>query len=214
MPEGLRIKRPRSRTLRPQTVVLWLLSLAVLLLLGANMREQQKTDVLATALSAYRQDSERQITELHQAQSASLEQGLLRLDQLTTQLQKTEQDEQRQAASLTNRMRSELARTVERRHQEMIRAISDLRADFRAASARPNPNSDADKPHEVAVRPATALISSNDPTTAISEAATETQPHEAPPAAEASKKKTFWSRLNPFSRKKKQQDGSADGAAQ
>lgn len=216
MPEGLRIKRAQAGRLRPQTVVLWLLSLAVLVLFVANIREKQRTDALTVALATYRQDSERQITELHQAQSASLEQGLLRLDEMTSALQKTEQDVQRQTQSMTSRMRSEFARTVEQRHQEMIRAISDLRADLRAVSARPNPNNDVEKPHEVATRPAatlTALTGAAISQTPAADAATKTERHEDPAAATL-KKKTFWSKLNPFSRKKKPQDSTPDGVAQ
>lgn len=218
MPERLALKRAHSRRLRPQAVVLWLLCIAVLILFGTNIREQQKTDALARALATYRQDSERQITELHQAQSASLEQGLIRLDQLTADLQKTEEETQREAQSLTNRMRSELSRTVEQRHQEMIKAISDLRADVRAASARPNHNGDVEQQRELASASGATLISSPgaapEQTQSSANAVMHGERRDDQPVASATRKKTFWSKLNPFSRKKKPQDGSPDAVAQ
>ena len=109
MPERLALKRVRSPRVGPHTIVLFLVSAAVLILLGTVVRDQQKTDALATALAAYRQDSERQITELRQAQSVSLEQSQVRLDQLTAQLQKTEEEQQRQVAP-PSRTHSEASR--------------------------------------------------------------------------------------------------------
>jgi hypothetical protein len=150
-----------------------------------------------------------------------LEEDLLRLDQLTTQVQKATEDAREQATSLASRTRSELTKSVEERHQEMISTMSDLRADLRsqknAAPGQPNEleKPDRDTPRlsseTASSRPARLQDSSSATTSLVSEQKT----GEEPPSHPDAKKKRFWSRLNPFSRNKnKQQDSAVHGTAQ
>ena len=85
-------KTVRPPQMSPQTLALWALFLGFLVSLFANIRQDQKTERLALDLATLRQENQKQITVLRDAQSASLEQDLLRLDQLTTQVQKTSED--------------------------------------------------------------------------------------------------------------------------
>jgi hypothetical protein len=174
----------------------------------ANFLQSRKTDELALDLAALRHDSEKQIADLRQAQSALLEQDLLHLDQLTTQLQKSDAEEQKQATASANKIRAELAKTVEQRHQEMIIAISDLRADLRATenlkSAAVNKLQKSD---DGDVQSGKGLnFSSSAAATAVTPPAklvSDTSDEEPPAASPASvKKKGFWSKLNPFNRSK------------
>src|SRR5579863_4510607 len=98
-------KTNRPPQMSPQTLALWALFLGLLVSLSTNIRQDQKTQRLAQDLATLRQDNQKQIAALRDAQSASLEQDLLRLDQLTTQVQKTSEDEVQQAASLATRTR-------------------------------------------------------------------------------------------------------------
>ena len=190
-------KTVRPPQMSPQTLALWALFLAFLVSLSANVRQDQKTERLAQDLATLRQENQKQIAVLRDAQSASLEQDLLRLDQLTTQVQKTSEDEVQQAATLASRTREELARTVEQRHQEMITAISDLRADLRSeANGRTSqPNAQKTITEDVPV-PVAADFSAPPALSLISEhKSSEEQP--TPPPVQ---KKSFWGKLNPFSR--------------
>lgn len=220
MPEGQALKPVRLPRMRPHTAALWILFVGLVVSLAANVRQGRKTDSLLVDLATVRQETQAQIAELRQAQSAFLEQDLLRLDQLTTQLQKVDEDEQQQAVSLTSKIRSDLAKTVEQRHQEMITAISDLRADLRSAATLRAPGvNDLRKPaidassvngavHFAAV---TAVDNSARPPEAL--VSTETPPKEQATALPAQKKR-FWSKLNPFTwnRNKKQETGASDPA--
>jgi hypothetical protein len=218
MPEdkaGKAVRRPR---IRPHTLVLWFLFLGLLVALSANIRLQRRTDALAQDLATLRQESQKQVATLRDAQSASLEQDLLRLDQLTTQLQKTSEDELQEAASLASRTRAELTKTVEQRHQEMITAISDLRADLRSTTnARASQLNPPQKPdRDAAPRPSgasdlspatTAVNSPAPPATLVSadKDRDDSSPSQSP-------KKGFWSKLNPFSRNKSKKQETADGS--
>ncbi len=218
MPEDQAGKAARSSRLRPQICILWFLSLGLLVSLAANIRQDRKTNALAMDLATLRQDSHKQMAALREAQSALLEQDLLRLDQLTTQFQKSSEDELRQAASLASRTRAELAKTVEQRHQEMITAISDLRMDLRSeANARENERNEVQKldaevtrNNRVADASAATAPPATPPARLVSEEKNSDEQASQPPA----QKKGFWSRLNPFSRNKtKKQDSGDDGPA-
>jgi hypothetical protein len=199
---------------RLYNLVLWLAFFGMVIGLSRIVFEEQKIDQLQHDLHLLSLQSQQEITDLRNAQSASLEQDLLRLDQLSTQLTKTNQDVLNQAKTLANGTKSDLSKTVEQRHQEMIRAISDVRSDIRpgtnanaAAPAREAPiasaeveagSGEVDTPHSSATN-----RSSSSATVASSDA------HEDPPAAARPKKKRFWEKLNPFGRKK--QEAGASG---
>ena len=194
---------------RLYNLVLWLAFFGMVIALSRIVYQEQKIDQLQHDFHLLRLQSQQEISDLRNAQSASLEQDLLRLDQLSTQLTKTNQDVLDQSKTLANRTKSDLSKTVEQRHQEMIRAISDVRSDIRpgtnanaAAPAREAPAAstvaEAGSGEVDAVNSSAANRSSSSATIASGDA------HEDPPAAPNPKKKRFWEKLNPFGRKKQE----------
>lgn len=204
-----RLEPPAHASRGPQkTLILWLLFLGIVLSLCGNVYQDLRAEALARNIASVRQDAQKQIGELREAQTASLEQDLLRLDQLTSQLQKTNEDVLRQSALAADRTKAELARTVEQRHQEMIRALSDIRSDLRAnISARqyqgPRDVQDASaQPERPAVEAPVAirtLVSNASNQSALAPADTEAGESAQPPGT--AKKRQFWSKLNPFRKK-------------
>jgi hypothetical protein len=203
-----RLGPPAHASRGPQkTLILWLLFLGVVLSFCGNIYQDMRAQALAREIAIIRLDTQKQIGELRQAQTASLEQDLLRLDQLTEQLQKTNDDVLRESALAADRTKAELARTVEQRHQEMIRALSDIRSDLRAnVNARQNQgpsdfkdaNAQPERPvveTPVAIR---TLVSNSSSQPALTPADTSGEPAQPPGAG---KKKQFWSKLNPFKKK-------------
>jgi len=194
---------------RLYNLVLWLAFFGMVIALSRIVYQEQKIDQLQRDFHLLRLQSQQEISDLRNAQSASLEQDLLRLDQLSTQLTKTNQDVLDQAKTLANRTKSDLSKTVEQRHQEMIRAISDVRSDIRPG-ANANATAPAREPQTAsaeveqgsgevdAVNSSAANRSSSSAIVASGDA------HEDSPAAPSPKKKRFWERLNPFGRKKQE----------
>jgi hypothetical protein len=216
MPEDQAGKAARSSRLRPHIWILWFLSLGLLVSLAENIRQDRKTNALAMDLATLRQDSQKQLAALREAQSGLLEQDLLRLDQVTTQFQKSSADELHQAASLASRTRAELAKTVEQRHQEMITAISDLRMDLRSeARARENQLNDVQKLDAEATHVSSVADSSAaNPATPPARLVSEEKNSDEQVSQASAQKKGFWSRLNPFGRNKsKKQDSGDEGPA-
>jgi hypothetical protein len=139
-----------------------------------------------------------------------LEQDLLRLDQLTSQLQKTSEDVLQQSTLAADRTKAELARTVEQRHQEMIRALSDIRSDLRATiadkqSAAPRniqeASSQPERPAREAAVASGTLVSNSSNRSALTPTPTAVETGDPGQPQEPSKKKQFWSKLNPFKKK-------------
>jgi hypothetical protein len=204
-----RLGPPAHASRGPQkTLILWLLFLGVVLSFCGNIYQDMRAEALARDIASVRLDTQKQIVQLREAQTASLEQDLLRLDQLTGQLQKTNDDVLRESALAADRTKAELARTVEQRHQEMIRALSDIRSDLRAnVNARQNQSprdvQDASaQPERPAVETPVAirtLVSNSSNQSAL--APTDTETGEPAQPAGAGKKKQFWSKLNPFRKK-------------
>ncbi len=196
---------------RPQkNLILWLLFLGIMLSFCGNIYQDQKAETLAQNIASVRQDTQKQIAELREAQTALLEQDLLRLDQLTGQVQKTSEDILQQSTLAADRTKAELARTVEQRHQEMIRALSDIRSDVRATisvkqNQGPNNIQDASvQPERPAVEAPVAirtLVSNSNQSTLTP---VDTDAREATQPPETGKKKQFWSKLNPFRKKQAQ----------
>jgi hypothetical protein len=200
---------PVARTTRrPQkNLILWLLFLGIMLSFCGNIYQDQRAEALARNIASVRQDTQKQISELREAQTALLEQDLLRLDQLTGQVQKTSEDILHESTLAADRTKAELARTVEQRHQEMIRALSDIRSDVRATinvkqNQGPNNIQDANaQPERPAVETPVAIrtLVSNSNQPVLTPADTDAREAAQPP--ETGKKKQFWSKLNPFRKK-------------
>jgi hypothetical protein len=194
-----------------QTLILCLLFLGIVISFARNTYQDQRADVLSRNIASVRQDAQKQITELREAQTASLEQDLLRLDQLTAQLQATSEDILRQSTMAADRTKAELARTVEQRHQEMIRALSDIRSDLRAnINVKQGQVASSELPERPAVDVAAVSSFSDRP----APAPPEIRIVEPDPAPQATSKKGFWSKLNPFGRIKKKPVTPDTSAAQ
>jgi hypothetical protein len=178
MPQEQATKTVRSSQISPLTLILLFLFFGLVLSSITNVTQDRKIAGLAKELAGIRQENQKQIEALHQAQTGSLEEDLLRLDQLTTQVQKANEEAREQATSLASRTRSELTKSVEERHQEMISTMSDLRADLRsqknAASGQLNelekPDRDTPRPSSetASSRPARLQDSSTDTTSLVS----------------------------------------------
>ncbi len=212
MPDDQAPKRARLPHITPYTSVLWVLFLGLVVAFATITTQDRKISGLTQDLASLRQESQRQIADIRAAQAAALEQDLLRLDQLTTQVERTSADEAQEAVSLANKTRADLARTVEQRHQEMITAIKDLRADLRSETGtRANQLRPAPAPDR-----SVHYISALDAPPAVSTAsASENVLPPEQPAPPAFQKKGFWSRLNPFAKNKaKKQETAEDAPAQ
>jgi hypothetical protein len=194
-----------------QTLILCLLFLGIVISFARNTYQDQKADVLSRNIASVRQDTQKQITELREAQTASLEHDLLRLDQLNAQLQATSEDILRQSTMAADRTKAELARTVEQRHQEMIRALSDIRSDLRAnINVKQGQVASSELPERPTVDVAAVSSFSDRPAPAPAE----TIVVEQNPAGQATSKKGFWSKLNPFNRIRKKPATPDTSAAQ
>ena len=212
-------KTTRQRRIHPQSVILWLLFLGLVVSFGANIREDHEISDLTMDVQVLRQESERQIAALREAQSSPSGQDLTRLAQLTTELQKASEQDRRQVAAPAPRLRSDAPKTVEERHQEPVTTISDLGADARStAPSKPSPVGDLPKPHadvsqpspQPAIAPSQRAVEHSTPATA---ATVEDKNFEPPPTP--APKKRFWSKLNPFARNKnKHQRNESDGVAE
>jgi hypothetical protein len=207
MPDEQASKPVRTPRTNPQVLVLWALFLGLVVAFATNVTQDKKIDGLTRDLAAVKQETQKQVALLHEAQSAALEQDLLRLDQLNIQLQRTEDEQRKQAANLANQTRAVLAKTVEQRHQEMIKAISDMRADLRSqAEARASMSQaqrpDADPPKSSGASEASNVTAANNSASAAAEASEEKAGDDASNTT-APQKKSFWSKLNPFGRNKK-----------
>jgi hypothetical protein len=210
------IRAIRIPPINPNTLTLVMLSVGLVVLLAANVRQDRKAGRLEQDLASLRQQTQKQIAELRDAQSATLEHDLLRVDELTTLFQKS-QDELQQATSIANQRRTELGKIIEQRHQEMITAISDLRADLRSeAGAKTSHSVPVQSPNpgmldaNAALR-VSSLVQADAPADPVAKLISEkdTEAADAPP-----QKKGFWSRLNPFNRNKKKQEAVAEDTGQ
>lgn len=221
MPEKSMTDRKWKRALRlppirPNSLTLVMLSVGLVVLLAANVRQDRRAGRLEQDLASLRQQTQKQIAELRDAQSATLEHDLLRISDLTELLQKS-QDELQQATSIANLRRAELGKIIEQRHQEMITAISDLRADLRSAAAAKTSHPVPVQSPKPGVLDASAalrvssLVQANVPADPVAKLISEkdAEAADAPP-----QKKGFWSHLNPFSRNKKKQESGGEDSGQ
>jgi hypothetical protein len=198
-------------------MVVPLLFLGMLLALAGNVYQFLRAERFEHDVDLMQKSTQRQIADVKEAVSGVLEQNLLRYDELSKQLQGVTATTLDQARSEVKRSRSELAKTMERRHQEMVTQLSDLRSDLRedTASKLGQISSDLERTGSELKRVASNLdagsgkIASNNslepkpaPSVAHAEPPTQEQPAQTP------KKKQFWSKLNPFKYGKKKSEVS------
>jgi F0F1-type ATP synthase membrane subunit b/b' len=216
MPEDRSVPTARASRVSQQTLILCFLFFGIVILFVRNIYLDQRADALAKNIASVRQDTQKQIAELRAAQTASLEQDLLRLDQLTSQVQKANEDMLRQSTLAADKTKAELAKTVEQRHQEMLRALSDIRLDLRATiSAKPSPGPrDGQDATSQLDRPVTEVPLASRLVSNFSAAPALLPSEQEQPVETSGKKKQFWSKLNPFSRIKKKPATPANSSAQ
>ncbi|HTR39895.1 MAG TPA: hypothetical protein VMH80_28680 [Bryobacteraceae bacterium] len=162
--------------------------------------------------------SERQIADMKEALSGVLQQDLLRYDELNKQLQTVGASAVAQAKSAVKRDTSALAKTFER-DQDVLTQLSDLKSDWRqdTASQLTQLSSAVQRTDSDLKRVVSELDTTNGKVEHNSEeleehlaAAPAARPeHEQAGGAAAPRTKRFWSKLNPFSKKK---SASADSS--
>jgi methyl-accepting chemotaxis protein len=189
----------------------------MLLALAGNVYQFLRAERFEHDVELMQKSMQRQVADVKEAVSGVLEQNLLRYDELSKQLQGVTATTLEQARSEVKRSRSELARTIDRRHQEVVTQLSDLRSDLRedTASKLGQISSDLERTGSELKRVANNLdvasgkVASNnplDPTPAPVVAHAEPAAHKGP--APAPRKKLFWSKLNPFKYGKKKPEES------
>src|ERR1700719_155923 len=122
--------RPRSRSM-----VIPALFLGIILALAGNVYQFVRARHFEHDVELMQKSTQRQIADAKEAISGVLEQNLLRYDELNKQLQGVTTTTLEQARSEVKRSRSELSKTMERRHQEVVTQLSDLRSDLREDTA-------------------------------------------------------------------------------
>lgn len=208
----------RGGTLRgPLVLTFLLLFLGIALALAGIAYQNRRSDRLEREIASIRQDAQHQIAELREAQSALLEQNLLRVDQLSDELQKTSGEILQQARSDLTRSNSNLAKSVEKRHQEVLSQLSDLRSDLREDTGAKliQVSQELERTGLQLKRidsdmSATTSGMAVDPRESAKPASDSGEQQATPPA----KKKQIWSKLNPFSRNKKKQDSAVGNLVQ
>jgi hypothetical protein len=208
----------RRGTLRsPLAVTLLFLFVGLALALTANVYQSRRSDRLEQEMASIRQDAQHQIAELREAQSALLEQDLLRVDQLSGELQKARGEILQQAKSDLTRSSSTLAKSVEKRHQEVLSQLSDLKSDLREdTGAKLTQVSQELERTDLELKRIESDVSVASSESAVDpkESAKPVSDSSGQQAAPLGKKKQIWSKLNPFNRGKKKQDSAVGNLAQ
>ena len=126
-----------SKGSRPgsHSMVMPLLFLGIALALAGNVNQFLRAKRFERDVNQMQKSTERQIADAKEAISGVFEQNLLRYDELSKQLQGVTATTLEQARSEVKRSRSGLSKTMERRHQEMVTQLSDLRSDLRDDAA-------------------------------------------------------------------------------
>ena len=198
-----------------------LLFLGMLLALAGNVYQFLRAERFEHDVELMQKSTQRQIADVKEAVSGVLEQNLLRYDELSKQLQGVTATTLEQAKSEVKRSRSELAKTIDRRHQEVVTQLSDLRSDLRddTASKLGQISSDLERTGSELKRVASNLDAGSGKAESNNTQEATLQPaaaHAEPPAHEqfapAPKKKQFWSKLNPFKYGKKKPEVSESRA--
>jgi hypothetical protein len=117
-------KRARPRS---YSMVVPLLFLGMLSALAGNVYQFLKAERFEHDVDLMQKSTQRQIADVKEAVSGVLEQNLLRYDELSKQLQGVTATTLDQARYEVKRSRSELARTIDRRHQEVVTQLSDFK---------------------------------------------------------------------------------------
>jgi archaellum component FlaC len=208
------VRRKRSSLI----VLLWLLCVGTTLGMAGNIYQFIRAQRLAQDVDSMQRNTQRQIADMKEAISGVLEQNLLRYDELSKQLQQVGSTTLEQAKSEVNRSRSEFAKTLDRRHQEVVSQLSDLRSDLRQDSSTKlsEISSNLERTDLELKRVVNDLdVVSERVGSSSGPQKTESVVPPAEPAAHdqsapAAKKKQFWSRLNPFRSGKKKAEAAGD----
>jgi exonuclease VII large subunit len=118
-----------DKSTRSHTVILSLLGLGMLAALAGNVYQFVRAEQVARSVEVLQQRTQSQIAKLGDAASASMEENQQRFDALKNQLQGAAAATLRQARSEVKKSGTQLAKTVEQKHQEMASELSDLKQD-------------------------------------------------------------------------------------
>lgn len=119
----------RTRRSRSHTGILWLLGLGMLAALAANVYQFVRAEEVARSVEVLQQKTQGQIAKLNDSAAASLEENQQRFEAMKNQLQGSAAATLRQARSEVKRTGTQLAQSVEEKHQEMASQLSDLKQD-------------------------------------------------------------------------------------
>src|ERR1700730_684700 len=208
----------KSATSRPRSysLVMPLLFAGMLVALAGNVYQALKAARFEHHVDLMQKSTQRQIADVKEAVSGVLEQNLLRYDELNKQLQSVSATAVEQAEAEVKRSRSELAKTVEQRHQEVVTQLSELKSDLRqdTASKLSQISSNLERTRSQFQRLVSDLdarggkAASNSPVPTLPPAIAHAEPPVDEQIEPAPRKKQFWGKLNPFKYAKKKADVS------
>jgi hypothetical protein len=211
---------PTGRRPHSYWICLWLLFLGMTLALAGNVYQLIRTKRLAHDVDLMQRNTQRQIADVKEALFGELEQDLRRYDEMSKQLHQISSMTLAQARSDVKRSSSELARTLDRSHQEVVSQLSNLRSDLKenTSSKVAQISSDLEQTDSELRRVASNLDVVRERVESSSgQVKTELAVPPAEPAAQGQpppppKKKQFWSKLNPFRSGKRKTVAAGDPA--
>jgi flagellar basal body-associated protein FliL len=196
---------------RSRSVLLLILAAGVTLALAGNVYQFTQARRLAHDLAFAQERMARRFAEIREVESGALEQNLRRLDELNKQFEQVTAATLEQARSEVRRNRAELAKALDERRKEVARQMSDLKSDLKEETSTKveQVSTDLAKTRvslERAVADVNGKTTENPPSSEAPAITTHAVVPDPKPAEQAPKKKSFWSRLNPFKKDKSKPD--------
>ncbi len=207
-----------SRDPRPRWIamVLGLLGIGTLLALAANIYQFKENQRLGRDLAAVQSSVQRQFADIKELESGELEQTLRRFDELNKQVQGATAANLRKARLEMQRNRSELTKALAQKEKDVQSQMSAMKADLKQdASSKVSQVSEelAKTKSELARAVDEPSVSSHEAAAASEEPVVAQAPAAQLHVVEAPKKKTLWSRLNPFRNSKDRAEVASRPAA-
>lgn len=190
-----------------------LLSVGLALALAANVCQFVRTEHLARDLVIQQRSISNQIAEVREAQAAMLEQNLRRYETLSRQVPAMAATAIEEARSAVHRSNSRLARAFTEKHESVVNQLSELESNTNTSSKLNQLSSDLDETRTELNRVVSDLRSGNADAAPASQGPAAAQAEVTPleETAPAARKRTFWSKLNPFKRNRKKTEAVAYG---
>ncbi len=196
-------------------MVLGVLSVGTLLALAANIYQFKENRRLARDLAEVRNSVQRQFADIKELESGELEQTLRRFDELNKQVQGMTAANLRKARLEMQRNRSELTKALAQKEKDVQSQMSAMKADLKqdASSKVSQVSEELAKTKSELARAVDGVSASSRETPAASEEPVAQAPAAQPQIVHAPKKKTLWSRLNPFRKSKDRAEVASRPAA-